>query len=759
MNEQMLFVGLLLAMLGLSGPAALIISIINSKRIGAIEEGIAQALRRGLVPKSPAPEMPKIEMRPLEVPPPITPPKPAMHEYVEKPIVIDTAKISQVWPHEQKPSTPLHEKPDQKMSLEVMLGTKWMAIAGAIAMTIGAIVALKYMYDNAMIGALGRTIIVACWGVVGIIVGHLTRVRGYDIAAKSVTALGFGLLYAADFAAFGLYKLIGAEPAFGLAILITAGALLYAALLNEMVMAFLAMLGGYLSPVLLSTGQNKPNALFGYVTILSAGVMAAAIWRKWRSVNALAFAGTAILYIAWFWKYYSPDQLPEATTWLAIFFVIFLTLPLIYELSKRKHAKREDVWLILTNAMFTFAYLGAILFNDHRNWMAFSAAMMSVAHFAMMAVVHKRTTDDKTLKALLFLIALALLTAAMALYLKMHYLTIAYFTEAVVLTAMAIRYNSITARVSAIVVSAIAAIAMIKNLPLHHGQFTAVFNPDFGTWIFGAAAFYFCQFLHRKHKDALSQWLAHTYFCAAMLILVFASEMEWYYYTSHMPEPLYLKGVLLGLMLFGVITLLPKFSPPGNMPVALSGLLTAASVLFSLGWIIDLGRGSQYVYLNQGFAFAILPVISLAVFGYLTGKRDSLDDDSRRKIKSGSYLAIIFFVWLLLTKEMYQYWQYWQYTPRGFEIADRYGLDKGQMWISMIWAVYSAAILALGLRLKLVSLRYVAMGFITLTVLKVFLFDTRKLEGLYQIATFIMLGAVLIALSYLYHHLRKRGFF
>ena len=117
---------------------------------------------------------------------------------------------------------------------------------GSVAVLVGVIFGLKYLYDNGLIGALGRTLIVAAAGLIAIGVGQWTRVRGYDIVAKSLTALGFALLYAADFAAFGFYHLIGTEIAFGFAIAITACGLLYAMALDEVIMAFLSLLGGFL---------------------------------------------------------------------------------------------------------------------------------------------------------------------------------------------------------------------------------------------------------------------------------------------------------------------------------------------------------------------------------------------------------------------------------------------------------------------------------------------------------------------------------
>ncbi|GAH84782.1 unnamed protein product, partial [marine sediment metagenome] len=106
--------------------------------------------------------------------------------------------------------------------------------------------------------------------------------------------------------------------------------MLCAVALNELVVAFLSLLGGFLTPVIVSTGENLPMPLFTYVLILGVGAMLCSYYRKWRAVNLLAFVGTFVLYTAWFEKFYRPEmvkgvegvleqmpkQMPIALGWL-----------------------------------------------------------------------------------------------------------------------------------------------------------------------------------------------------------------------------------------------------------------------------------------------------------------------------------------------------------------------------------------------------------------------------------------------------------
>jgi uncharacterized membrane protein len=291
----------------------------------------------------------------------------------------------------------------ETISLEQRIGTRWILIAGIITVVFAVGFFLKYAYDNNLIGPLGRVVIAAISGLAAIAIGEITRRRGYGIVAKGVTALGFAILYAAVFSAYGFYGLIGSTPAFALSILVTTAAMLYAVSMNEIVVAFLSLLGGFLTPAIVSTGENLPTPLFIYVLILGLGAMLCAYYRKWRAINILAFAGTFLLYIGWFEKFYRPtirsavgmpEQMAIALAWLTIFFAIYLVLPLLYELIKKVKAKEEDILLVLANSAIVFYYLWIILFDKYRTSLAFCALALCAAHLVMMAVVIKRNKDD-----------------------------------------------------------------------------------------------------------------------------------------------------------------------------------------------------------------------------------------------------------------------------------------------------------------------------------------------------------------------------
>ena len=79
-----------------------------------------------------------------------------------------------------------------------------------------------------------------------------------------------------------------------------------------MAIAVLALIGGFLSPVLLSTGENQPYILFSYIAILNLVALGAAYFRRWRGVDFLAFPGTMIMYQGWYFRFSAHGRVAPA---------------------------------------------------------------------------------------------------------------------------------------------------------------------------------------------------------------------------------------------------------------------------------------------------------------------------------------------------------------------------------------------------------------------------------------------------------------
>ena len=184
---------------------------------------------------------------------------------------------------------------------EQFMGVKLFAWIGGLALFLGVAFFVKYSFDNNLVPPALRVALGFLAGL-GLLVGGVVMSRkNYPALSHTLCATGIVILYAVTFACRSVYhfRFFGTVPTFLLMVLITTIAFLLAVRLNALVVAILGMLGGFLTPFLLSTGQDNPFGLFGYITFLDAGLLVIALHRRWFFLAGLAAAGTAIIEVSW----------------------------------------------------------------------------------------------------------------------------------------------------------------------------------------------------------------------------------------------------------------------------------------------------------------------------------------------------------------------------------------------------------------------------------------------------------------------------
>ena len=753
------------------GPIALAIGLIALNKLRAVRRELLTKIERAVKEREVArpavarekPVEKREEKRPAEIP--------AAAKVIEESKEIRKEPVkAAVERIEERPEKPAGRKTG---TLEQRIGTRWVLVAGIITVIFAAGFFLKYAYDTNLIGPLGRVIIAAISGLVALAVGELTRRRGYGIVAKGVTALGFAILYAAVFSAHAYYHLFdSAAPAFVLAVLITAAAMLYAVSLNEIMMAFLSLLGGFLTPVIVSTGENRPMALFSYTLLLGVGAMLCAYYRKWRAVNFLALAGTFLLYAGWFEKFYRPAvrspegpgaQMAIALGWVGVFFAIYLVLPMLHELVKKIKAQMEDVLLVLANAAVVFYYLWAILFAEYRVALAFCALGLCAAHLAAMTIVMRRCAHDLNLRLALLAVGLFFLTIAVPLYLKMYAVAMAWALEGVILVFIGLWYRSIWTQLGGAVALALSFGQLLMRLPMHAGAFRLVFNPAFGTWCFVAAAILVCHILYRRTEELpreLRSSITEVLYAAAALLLMAAVAMEWWWHCHYNVAERaagnrhFFKGMVIIFTVFPLLLLLRPICPRGMVCKVSAAILAGAGAIFTMITFTKFYHDSFVIFANVNLTIVLMFVAGLFVGAWLL-KRAAGEEEYNIALSTAFTLAAIFVLWVLLTEEIYLYW----YCRNRF--AERLANWRflAHMYMSVMWAVYGAALMTVGFWRRVRLLRYIALGLFVLLLAKVFILDTSTVQSVYRIAGFLATGVTLVAVSYLYQFLRKKGFF
>jgi uncharacterized membrane protein len=404
----------------------------------------------------------------------------------------------------------------------------------------------------------------------------------------------------------------------------------YAVVLDEVIAAFLAMLGGFLAPVLVSKGENLPVPLFGYLLVLGSGAMLCAYWRRWRVINLLALAGTFLLYTGWFEKFFRsqlhgsgpPPQMAIALTWLGIFFGLYLVLPLLYGLVNQVIARKDDVWLVAINVSWTFYYLWTILFEQHRTALALCAAGLSAAHFAMMWLIFVRCRQDLILRRTLLVIGLAFLTTAIPLYWQMNAAIIGWAIEGVILVFIGIRYRSVLTQLGGAAALVLACAKLVWMLPLHTEAFRIVLNRDFAMWVFVSVVLWVCHFLYRKESHLPEEPLgiiSQIFYAAGVLVLLCAATFEWAAHCKYNLLACYdlhyiSRGQSIILAIALLLFIIRPVCPKGQLTEAFSLITLGAGVVFIACALGKLHTEKFLIFLNWDFAAVFVFLMSILYF-------------------------------------------------------------------------------------------------------------------------------------------------
>jgi uncharacterized membrane protein len=172
-----------------------------------------------------------------------------------------------------------------------------------------------------------------------------------------IQGAGLAILMLVTFGAFRLYQLIPSSLAFGLLFVLTAFTCILAVLQNAFWLAAFGITGGFLAPILTSTGQGSHVALFSYYALLNAGVLAIALKRTWRPLNLLGFGFTFLIGAAWGVLRYSPDHdYLSAQLFLLLFFVYYVAISVVYGLRRSVALKAYvDATLVFGTPLSAFA--------------------------------------------------------------------------------------------------------------------------------------------------------------------------------------------------------------------------------------------------------------------------------------------------------------------------------------------------------------------------------------------------------------------
>jgi uncharacterized membrane protein len=364
--------------------------------------------------------------------------------------------------------------------LESLIGRRWIGWVAVLLILFATGFFLKYAFDNRWIGEVGRVAVGIFAGSLMTVLGYRYFRRGWKVFSQILTAGGVVLLYLSAYAAFGYYHLVPQKAAFAFVAILIAEAAVLALLYEAPAIAIMALIGGFITPLLLHSDRDQHLSLFGYIVALDVGALA--VLKHWRGLRTIAFLGSHILFWLWYDEHYHEQRLVAVLLFQTAVFGIFLAAHLVARLLRRVNSlNTEDLWLLGINPFVFFATTYHLLNPLYHDWMGVFAIVMALVYAGTAKLLLDRTAWHRVELLTLIGIALTFVTLAIPIQLRSNWITIAWSVEALMMLWAGIETRALRIRIGAGILFGLALIKLIFwDTPYgNRGAFIPVFNRYF----------------------------------------------------------------------------------------------------------------------------------------------------------------------------------------------------------------------------------------------------------------------------------------
>ncbi len=650
-----------------------------------------------------------------------------------------------------------------KEEWEALIGGKLLNRIGSLALVIGIGFFLKYAFDNNWISETARVLIGAFIGG-GLLFGAFQAFKKeYQIFAQGLMGAGISILYLSIYASFNFYHLVSQPVAFGLMSVVTTLTFLSALKYDSLAVSVLGWAGGFLTPIMLSTGHANEIGLFTYIALLDVGILAIVLMKQqWYFLEPLSLLTTYFFYMGWFKEYYSEEVVVTGAFFLFVFWMLFLGTEFWRNLKSIKFHWEYRSVVLSFGSLFFYGNLYWTVNDTYPNEMALLTFFIGIVYFSIAYIVSKKNIESHYIVPLYAVSSITMLVVATAIYFSGFTIVIFWSVELLALFVCATRWNLGFVWKSALVLLTLTAIKLltIDNSIIY-------FNPDSYELLFNKRALtYFILILScgssallfrsndSKTLNLVKSTLHYTW-GVSLLFLIVIETNDYFGRARH-----------LGTFSSSIINF--------HEVLVLSTLI----MLYALGMSISGGRWKNHAVLYCGIGGFVLSIL-IALLGtytfhpieqfllivnvrtallvflicstilFITKIKFDEISPAGKYFRNGFELTLAGLIFFLLTIETIDFFQQKIYFAESSRIGNQLE-NFMQMSLSVVWLFYSIVLMVIGIWKQTRGIRIISIVIFGFTILKIFSYDLSFLETLYRIFSFVGLGLILLAVSYLY---------
>lgn len=702
-------------------------------------------------------EMPEKTVVEELVPPVIEVPVEAATEYLQKEMVSGTA--AEVQPEKKKvvpqpvikPFGLVEEK--KKVDYEKYIGENLFGKIGILVLVVGMGLFVKYAIDKNWINEVFRTVLGFVVGG-GLLVLSQRLKNTYRTFSSLLAGGAFAIFYVTVAMAYHYYGLFSQAAAFVILVVLTVLMSLLSVVYNRRELAVIGLVGGFIAPFLVSNGMGNYQVLFTYLTILNVGMFGLSLYKKWGELPVIGFVATYVIMLGYSLvadlDIAGDMQLIQLLLFSTLFYLIFL-LPVVSVL--RTDNKKANQPLMMIVVLNNFIYLYFALWYLHELHLPYNikgafTLFIALVNVCLAYAIRGKKSETGYLFTALVGMFLTFISISIPIQLEGSFITLLWATEMVVVLWLFIKFRQpVYAYFTQLLLflTVVSFLMDVEDVLTDGFVQPLLWNGTFATGIFTGLAFGVFVWLMEREKVFFTQTSNLKYIPFSVISLLLGSVVVYLsfivdFYRNITDEPLN-NCVCLAFTCFALLLLLiglRKRFPMARFFVVYAVMAGLSGCLFI--WLSrvanECGESSLSILQWSSLFIVVAHLFFLGKWFYR-----SFNFRQKSADRMTLFIAVVSTVLFAVAVHNMLYLFGWQ--------------NESSAALSIALSIAGFVQMALGMRLHLKILRMISLAVFGVVLLKLVIVDLWLLPTVGKIIVFIMLGVILLVLSFLYQKLKK----
>lgn len=646
-------------------------------------------------------------------------------------------------PESPNPLSPFQEVPKAPKKTFGFIQDNFLTLIGVLTFVLGIGYFVKYAIDQNWITETFRVFIGLAVGFSLMGIAHYYKNK-YRVFSSLLVSGGISIFYITLTIAFQEYELLNQQTTFILLTVVTLLAIVMALWYNRQELMFLSIIGGYLAPLMVSTGTSNYVFLFSYILVLNLGSWIVFYKKNWVYLPYLHFLLSSSFVLAWYYYAESTESL-LLVLYIALFIQFFAAAWRLSSLYKNQTIGAH-LLLLLNQLLFLLVVLK--LTNGYEFYVCLAFVLPYLG-----LVVYYRTTNFP-LQAVSYAIVIALLVVAIPFQFISLSVPVLWILMSSILLYLYSKNQYKVFLGSSVVLFIGSALWLsvfwVFDTTIWHIGSTAFFN----RLAYGIVLFFITYQTKKLVVPVQNKWETsrpyqnfHLVSTVAVLYLyaVLALELiqlNTYYFTTSVPG-LSLLFLLFYMMLFMMLRRWFVLNTQNVM------LLVLANFAFMCLYSFDVKLGFSY-FMDRLPHFGILVYYLFLLpfaYGIYQILRTHFFKNKEMVVLQSIVLALIV---LLLSVEAGNIYVLLRHSEHSIEDYAQLSNQYEVIVLTILWALLAFGLLTFGLRKEMYIGKNAAYALLFLAIAKLYVFDVWTMNHLYRIIAFVVLGLLLLIISFNY---------